>query len=67
MTKKGYEIIAACIGAAYVHCLGDEIVSQGIDDIMYRLQLEFSLNDPRFSPIKFTSRIQYWIGQHTGN
>lgn len=64
MTKKDYEIIAACLGASYKHHLGNEIASKAIDDVKRRLMLELSLENSNFDMIKFTSRIQYWFEQH---
>jgi len=66
MTRKDYDTIAACIGAAHKANNHDESVIKGIRDLQHRLELEFSLDNPKFSLDKFRLRVQYWYKIHVG-
>lgn len=63
MTKKDYDLIAACIGASQAN-LPDEYMQKGIQDLTSRLELELELDNPKFDINKFRDRIDYWMAQH---
>ena len=65
MTKKDYDLIAACIGVAFRAANNADKV-QAIRDVESRLVLEMELDNPRFDLDKFNSRVDYWLKQHGG-
>ena len=69
MTEKDYDLIAACVGAAYKQAqMSDEpeVRASAIWDLKERLVLELRLDNPRFNSDTFISRVQYWYEKHTG-
>ena len=62
MTKKDYDIIAACIGAEQ-SCKHDK---KTLDSLSTRLVLELKLENPKFSESIFWSRVEYWRLAHGG-
>lgn len=63
MTKKDFDLVAACIGGA----LADSRNSQEtILDVARRLNCEFRLANPRFDTEKFFARVYYWRKSHGG-
>ena len=70
MTKKDYDIIAACIGAAQAASptVGNSYRingrRDGIDDLSSRLVLELKLDNPRFNEAHFWERVEYWRASH---
>jgi len=65
MTKKDYDIIAACIGAAQAKFWSGSVPKQVIDDISQRLILEFKLENSRFNESIFWDRVEYWRNSHS--
>jgi len=65
MTKKDYELIAACLGAAYAKFNNSKMLA--LDDLASRLELEFELDNPKFNTEKFQGRINYWIDKHSND
>jgi hypothetical protein len=57
MTRKHYDIIAACLGGALADSDNDR---RTIHDIANRLVLELELDNSRFNPSKFWARVDYW-------
>ena len=69
MTKKDYDMIAACIGGSYKYG-GHKFIAQSSNewdnalyDVTMRIVNELSLDNPRFDRRKFMDRIQYWTDQ----
>ncbi len=65
MTRKDYELIAACIGAALADVDGPA-GERALRDVTNRIALEMSLDNPRFKRERFNTRIEYWRVQHGG-
>ncbi len=65
MTKKDYDIIAACIGASQARFWSGSVPKQVIDDISTRLLLEFKLENPHFNEANFWDRVEYWRKSHS--
>lgn len=63
MTKKDYDIIAACIGASQTNSKCDKYT---IDDIITRLINKMRLENPRFNEATFWERVEYWRKAHSG-
>ncbi len=66
MTKKDYDLIAACIGAAQANYSKYPEATYGRDDLVDRLISEMKLDNPRFNESKFWERVEYWRKQHGG-
>lgn len=64
MTKKDYDLIAACIGASQA-CYDDKTHKIGRDDLVDRLILEMKLDNPRFNEEIFWDKVEYWRIPHT--
>lgn len=63
MTKKDYDLIAACIGAAQVKYEQDT-GKEAISDLSDRLVLEMKLDNPSFNESIFWERVEYWRKIH---
>ena len=61
MTKKDFDLIAACLGGAQADQKND--VST-VEDVSQRLILELSLENPRFNEAIFRDRVEYWRSVH---
>lgn len=61
MTRKDYDLIAACIGAAYADSRNDH---KTVEDVGHRLINELSLDNPRFDSLRFKTRVEYWKHSH---
>jgi hypothetical protein len=72
MTKKDYDLIAACLGGAYARNIvsttfsPQQIATSAIDDIKRRLMLELELDNPRFDGAKFSAAVDKWTAAHGG-
>ncbi len=64
MTKKDYDLIAACIGAAQAQYDEHGYNRIGRDDLIDRLILEIKLNNPSFNEEQFWIRVEYWYAKH---
>lgn len=62
MTRKHFETIAACFGAAYAEPRND---ARTLNDIRARIVLELSLDNPRFNLDRFSARVEHWRKQHS--
>ena len=60
MTKRDYDTVATCLGAALAH-RGNHF--QTVRDIEDRLKLEFSLDNPRFGIKKFETDVDRYCAQ----
>ena len=65
MTKKDYDIIAACIGATQAEFWSGSVPKRVIDSLTYRLMLELRLENPRFNESIFHERVGYWRKSHS--
>ncbi len=63
MTKKDYDIVAACVGAEQAREGYDK---RTLDSICTRLLLEFRLENPKFNGVIFWKRVEYWRQVHSG-
>jgi hypothetical protein len=64
MTKKDYELIAACIGASMTDTRNCQ---NTIYDIARRLNVELKLDNPRFDTDRFFALVEHWRKSHGGN
>ena len=64
MTKKDFDLIAACLGGAQADQKND---TRTVEDINRRLILELSLENPRFNEAIFRDRVGYWRSMHSEN
>jgi hypothetical protein len=57
MTKKTYELIAACFGHAYADARTPAAVA-ALDDVRDRIAHEFHMDNSRFDRDRFTARVE---------
>jgi len=62
MTRKDYDLLAACIGATLAYNL------ENTERVMYYFQTclknELRIDNPRFDEAKFDKRVEYWTDEH---
>jgi len=66
MTQKDYELIAACLGGAYVLVDLEANIAgaRTLNDIKQRLINELKLDNPQFDIDKFEAHIDLWFDKH---
>lgn len=60
MTKKDYDLIAACIGNEQADNIDSKSARRCLDSLSYRLTCEFRLENPKFNEAIFWDRVEYW-------
>lgn len=66
MTKRDYDLIAACIGAALADNHDSKSKQFAIHDVARRLKLKLSYEHREFDNDTFDAHVQYWFEQHGG-
>jgi hypothetical protein len=66
MTRKDYELLAACFGASLKRFADDEVSSSAVWDAVRRVKLELELDNPRFDPDRFTVAVQKYYDKANG-
>jgi len=62
MTRKDYDLLAACIGGSLSDSRNS---SDTVYDLMRRLVCELRLDNPKFDVDKFSQRVEYWKRSHS--